>query len=456
MKTIENERRDWIIVLVIILFGFLCVLLAAGWAIRFSPSWKSNADMGSILNPNSDFTNRPNAPVEALDPAILTQPAWINLFLTPGASVPTRIPITETAAPEPSATPAKPTASAAPISSPTNTLTYIFFTSTAAPKPTSTKTPAPLPTSTSAPAGSATATSTVTPTFTAAPQADLQITITDNATTYDINIPVQYTILVSNPSGPSGVISAVAAGTFSPNLTNITWSCIPSGGATCGTNTGPFGDIVDLPVGSSITYTVNATVSSANGDLISMVNISPPAGITDPVPANNSATDTDTLIVPDPTPLEIGSGPDNNIYVVGSGTILTLQLSTPIIVNGGNDGWDLVYYEWPQGSATTTPGIWMDCVVLQVSDGKNWYTILNWGDNNPDTNASMNMNTVGAGAETDNLVIDAAFMYNATGIAIELDKVIPNGTYKYFRIISPPPPLDNGDGAEIDGITILP
>lgn len=142
--------------------------------------------------------------------------------------------------------------------------------------------------------------------------------------------------------------------------------------------------------------------------------------------------------------------------MIPSGSVLSLQLSSSIVVNGGNDGWDLVYYELPQASPTTTAGIWMDCVILQVGDGRNWYTIFNWGDNKVDNNASMNMNTIGVSAETDNLPIDASLMYNNTGIAIELDNVIPNGTYKYFRIISPAPPLDDGDGTEVDGIAILP
>jgi hypothetical protein len=126
---------------------------------------------------------------------------------------------------------------------------------------------------------------------------------------------------------------------------------------------------------------------------------------------------------------------------------------------GSHNDWDLVYYELPQGA---NPGIWMDCVVLQVGDGRNWYTILDWGDDNIDPNASMNISTIGVSAETDNLVIDAPFMYNLTGIGLDLDgtegssAVVPAGTYKYLRIISPAIPLDDGDGVEVDAIHIVP
>ena len=93
MKEVEHERRDWIIILIILLFGFLCVLLAGDWALRFSSRWTLNTDMGSNLNPDSDFlTNRPVNLFEPLDPAILTQPVWLDVFLTPGASFLTRTP----------------------------------------------------------------------------------------------------------------------------------------------------------------------------------------------------------------------------------------------------------------------------------------------------------------------------------------------------------------------------
>src|SRR5512133_236595 len=100
MKEIEHERRDWMIVAVILLFGLFCVILVGGWALRLSPSWTLNADMGSKLDPNSDYlTNRPINFVPAIDPSILTQPAWMAFYLTPGATIPTSIRSTNTPPP---------------------------------------------------------------------------------------------------------------------------------------------------------------------------------------------------------------------------------------------------------------------------------------------------------------------------------------------------------------------
>jgi uncharacterized repeat protein (TIGR01451 family) len=46
-----------------------------------------------------------------------------------------------------------------------------------------------------------------------------------------------------------------------------------------------------------VTYTVNATISvSATGTLSNTATVAAPASVTDPVPGNNSATDTDTLV----------------------------------------------------------------------------------------------------------------------------------------------------------------
>src|SRR6185503_13055500 len=90
----EKERRDSILLMLfILLFGFICIILSSGWALRLAPSWRLNSSMGSNLNPDSDFlTNVPIGLFEPLDPAILPNAAWIDVFLTPGASFSPPIP----------------------------------------------------------------------------------------------------------------------------------------------------------------------------------------------------------------------------------------------------------------------------------------------------------------------------------------------------------------------------
>src|SRR5204862_187591 len=55
------------------------------------------------------------------------------------------------------------------------------------------------------------------------------------------------------------------------------------------------GDTVSMPSGSVITYTVTGNVpSSTTGSISNTATVTPPSGVNDPTPANNTATDTDT------------------------------------------------------------------------------------------------------------------------------------------------------------------
>lgn len=128
----------------------------------------------------------------------------------------------------------------------------------------------------------------------AAASADLSITKTDGVTTVVPGGSVTYTITASN-AGPSAVAGATVADTFPASLT-ATWACVGAAGGTCAASgSGNINDsTVNLPVGASAIYTVSATVSpAATGTLSNSATVS--SAVTDPNPANNSATDTNTL-----------------------------------------------------------------------------------------------------------------------------------------------------------------
>ncbi|MEO5626084.1 MAG: hypothetical protein ABIQ70_08775 [Dokdonella sp.] len=128
------------------------------------------------------------------------------------------------------------------------------------------------------------------------PSADLAVSKTDGTSSYTPGSNTTYTILATN-NGPSAVTGATIADIFGASFTSDSWSAVASGGAT-GFNpsgSGNINDTVNMPVGSSITYTVTATTSlAATGNLSNTATITAPAGVTDPTPGNNSATDTDT------------------------------------------------------------------------------------------------------------------------------------------------------------------
>jgi uncharacterized repeat protein (TIGR01451 family) len=129
------------------------------------------------------------------------------------------------------------------------------------------------------------------------PQADLSITKTDGQTTATAGDPITYTITASN-AGPSNAPGATVADTVPAAITTPTWTCVGAGGGTCtAAGVGNINDVVNLPAGGSVTYTLTGTVATGTtGSLSNTATVAAPGGVTDPVPGNNSATDTDTVV----------------------------------------------------------------------------------------------------------------------------------------------------------------
>jgi uncharacterized repeat protein (TIGR01451 family)/fimbrial isopeptide formation D2 family protein len=140
---------------------------------------------------------------------------------------------------------------------------------------------------------------TSTDTSTAAPVADLQIVKTDSSATYTPGLPVTYTITVTN-AGPSFVRGATVADAFPATITAAAWSAVYSGTGSVGNpaGTGSINEVVDLAVGGTAVYTVIAETSpTATTALVNTATVAPPVGTTDPTPANNTSTDTDTVLL---------------------------------------------------------------------------------------------------------------------------------------------------------------
>ena len=139
---------------------------------------------------------------------------------------------------------------------------------------------------------------TATDTDTLVPTADLSITKTDGVVNVVPGTTTTYTIVVTN-AGPSAVVAAPVTDVLPAAITSATWTCVASAGSSCAAVSG-IGDIastVSLLAGGTATFTLAATLSpSATGTLVNTATVGVPAGVTDPTPGNNTATDTDTIV----------------------------------------------------------------------------------------------------------------------------------------------------------------
>jgi len=131
---------------------------------------------------------------------------------------------------------------------------------------------------------------------TLAASSDLSIIKTDGVTTATPGGSTTYTITASN-AGPSNAPIVTVADTFPSLCTGVSYTSLTAGGAT-GNTASALGNIRDaalnLPAGSSVTYTAHCAISqTATGSLTNTASVS--STVSDPSPGNNSATDADTL-----------------------------------------------------------------------------------------------------------------------------------------------------------------
>ncbi len=129
--------------------------------------------------------------------------------------------------------------------------------------------------------------------------ADLEVTVTNGTTAVSACVPVSYTVHVTN-AGPDAVTNARVLDSFPGAFTGVTWTCSASAGSSCSTSAGS-GDIdrtVSLLSGGSATFVATGTLApSPAATLSNTASVSfTAAGVTDPVPGNDSATDTDSIL----------------------------------------------------------------------------------------------------------------------------------------------------------------
>ncbi len=164
---------------------------------------------------------------------------------------------------------------------------------------------------------------------TLSPQADLEITVDDGAATAIPGVVVTYTATAIN-HGPSDAPGAIVSDAWPVELEAVTWTCAASAGAACTTaGSGDLADTVDLPAGSSVTYTAAGTLdAAATGTLSNTATVEAPDGVPDPDSADNSASDVDQLV---PTG-DLAVTKDDGLTTAVPGTEVTWTIT---VANGG-------------------------------------------------------------------------------------------------------------------------
>ena len=126
--------------------------------------------------------------------------------------------------------------------------------------------------------------------------ADLKISCTDGKTIVLNATSDTYTITVTN-TGLKNVNGAVVTDVFPVQLQNVTYTATGSGGATGFlAGSGNINQSLNLPPNSSVTYKATGLINGPSGTVISnTANVSVPAGVTDIITTDNTATDKDTI-----------------------------------------------------------------------------------------------------------------------------------------------------------------
>jgi MYXO-CTERM domain-containing protein len=127
--------------------------------------------------------------------------------------------------------------------------------------------------------------------------ADVVVTKTDGVAAVGWGQAVTYSVVASN-AGPGVATSVTIADTMPAQFTGATWTCAGTGGGTCTptSGTGNLSGTTSLPVGATVTYTIQGAIVAGTGTgSVTNTATATLAGATDPDLTNNSGVDTDSI-----------------------------------------------------------------------------------------------------------------------------------------------------------------
>ncbi len=124
-----------------------------------------------------------------------------------------------------------------------------------------------------------------------ASDADVSVAMNAVPQLYTPGAGLAYTITVTN-AGPVNSPNTTLVDIFPGVLSGVTWTCTPSGGASCtASGSGNITGSIGLPAGSHVVYAVNSTVTlGTTGTLTNSATAVVNSPATDPNGSNNTAT----------------------------------------------------------------------------------------------------------------------------------------------------------------------
>lgn len=181
------------------------------------------------------------------------------------------------------------------------------------------------------------------------PGGDLSISLNSAATQFCSGQTLTYTLIVANSAGSAtargvGVSLPLGDPPFNPGLTHWAVTATSGGASVVNGSSGgvPLASTVDLPAGSSVTYTVNAYVRSSydTSPLTQTATLSVPGGYLDSNPANNSNSESDTFCGGQPRAISFCATPGKDAIPTAplTGTVNSYWPVTASIAAHTNNG----------------------------------------------------------------------------------------------------------------------
>ena len=261
----DKKNREWLLLLLLLPFGVIIMCLAGQVALSQPPTWHVQAEMDSKLDSYIALTAEFDGQINPVRSGIMTAPAWMESFLTPGAETPVTplgSPIPDgSATPSPVAT-ATLAGSPTPIGSPTVTL---IPTTTPVPTstiyyppvvPTNTKVKPPAPTKTNTPVPSAPGSITIVKNSQPNSPQDFSFSGTLGSFSLDDDADGTLSNTATFTNLTSGTYTVTEGTAANWSLTGLT--CVdPDGGSS--TNVSSRTATIDLDAGENITCTFTNT-----------------------------------------------------------------------------------------------------------------------------------------------------------------------------------------------------